>query len=95
MADAMEQLMKAMQRAEKVYGGDHKYRHVFGALREARYAASRLQTNANWESPGQREAREAAGEARVPKAADERNPTVPESSTAEGGTNGTEAGSAD
>jgi hypothetical protein len=88
MPDAMDQLMKAIQRAEKEYGDNHTYRHVFGALREARYAASRLDTNANWDSPGQREARESAAKVAVPPAADDRNPNVPESSAAESGTNG-------
>jgi hypothetical protein len=93
MADAMDQLMKAIQRAEKEYGGNHQYRHVFGALREARYAASRLDSNAKWDSPGQREARESAAKVAVPAAADERNPNVPDSSPGESGTNGA-AGSA-
>lgn len=93
MADSMEQLMKAIQRAEKEYGGNHTYRHVFGALREARYAASRISGNANYDSPGQQEARESAAKAHVPPAADGRNPNVPESSPDEGGTNGGEAGS--
>jgi hypothetical protein len=93
MADSMEQLMKAIQRAEKEYGGNHTYRHVFGALREARYAASRISGNANYESPGRQEARESAAKAHVPPAEDSRNPNVPESSPDEGGTNGGEPGS--
>jgi hypothetical protein len=84
--------MKAIVRAEKQYGDNHTYRHVFGALREARYAASRVSGNANYESPGRQEARESAAKAHVPPAVDERNPNVPESSPDEGGTNGGEAG---
>lgn len=88
MADSLDELMKAIQRFEKREGGNHRYRHISGALREARYAASRVSANENWESPGRQQARETATKAHVPEAADERNPTVPEdSSSAEGGTN--------
>lgn len=86
MPDAMDQLMKAIVRAEKQYGDNHTYRHVFSALREARYSASKISTNAEYESPGAVSAREAAGKAYVPEAADSRNPTVP--NTSEGGTSG-------
>jgi hypothetical protein len=85
--DAMDQLMKSILKAEKAYGDDHKYRHVFGALREARYAASKLSANANYESPGAASARDAAGKAHVPPAEDERNPNVPDTPN-EGGDNG-------
>lgn len=91
MADSMDQLMKAIVRAEKEHGGNHTYRHVFSSLREARYAASKIGADANYESPGTRATRESAGVAHVPAAVDERNPNVPESST-EGGTDGATTG---
>lgn len=94
--DAMDQLMKAILKAEKQYGDNHQYRHVFGALREARYAASKVSSNANYESPGTIQAREQAGKAHVPDPVDSHHPTVPsteaESGTTEGGSNGGPAG---
>lgn len=90
--DAMDQLMKAIVRAEKQYGDNHTYRHVFGALREARYAASKISTNENYESPGARTARESAANEHVPEPEDARNPNVPDtgegSSDANSGTDG-------
>ena len=93
-SDAMDQLMKAIMKAEKQFGDNHQYRHVFGALREARYAASKVTSNANYESPGQQEAREAAGQAHVPAAVDERNPTVPQESASNQGSEAANGGSA-
>lgn len=92
MPDSMEQLMKAIVRAEKEHGGNHTYRHVFSSLREARYAASKIGADANYESPGARATRESATVAHVPAPVDERNPNVPESSTSEGGTDGATTG---
>lgn len=91
--DELRNLMNAIMRAEKQYGDNHQYRHVFAALREARYAASKLSSNANYESPGTRSAREAAGEAHVPAPEDSRNPTVPESATTGDGPSGDPSGS--
>jgi hypothetical protein len=92
--DAMDNLMKAIMRAEKQYGDSHQYRHVFGALREARYAASRVSTNAEYVSPGMLEARESAGKAHVPPAGDERNPNVPDESASNQGSEAASAGDA-
>lgn len=95
-SDAMDQLMKAIMRAEKQYGDNHQYRHVFGALREARYAASRINSNANYESPGARSARESAAEAHVPPPVDEYHPNEPADSAKDSGdaTNGSNEGGA-
>lgn len=92
MADpAMDQLMKAIMRAEKQMGGNHTYRHVFSALREARYAASRVEANSSYESPGRQQAAQTAGKAHIPEAEDARNPSVPDSPAESGTDNGAPA----
>jgi len=93
MADALTNLLKAINTFEKAEGGNHRYRHISGALREARYAATRTQANANWDSPGQQEAREAAGKAHVPDAVDDKHPTVPEESASNQGSEASDGGS--
>lgn len=77
MADAMQDLMKAIMKAEKQFGDDHRYRHVFSALREARYASHKLSANDEFNSPGRQEAMAVASKAHVPDAEDSRNPNVP------------------
>jgi len=84
-SDAMDQLMKAIMRAEKQFGDDHRYRHVFGSLREARYAAAKISANSEYVSPGQREAQEVATKTDVPQAVDSRNPNVPDEGGEENG----------
>lgn len=83
MSDALTTLLKAINTFEKAEGGNHRLRHISGALREARYAATRVQADTNYESPGTASARETATKAHVPAPADERDPNVP----AESGTN--------
>jgi len=88
MADSIETIMKTIAKWEKQSGGDHRLRHVFGALREARYAASRVSADSNYDSPGRQEAAAVAGKAHIPEPESARNPNVPETSDGSGAADG-------
>ena len=88
MATDLATMLKTISRWEKDLGGDHRMRHVFSGLREARYAASKLSENDSYDSPGRQQARDTAGKANIPEPEDARNPTVPESTGESGGDGG-------
>src|SRR5687767_16006064 len=74
--DSLDKLMEAIAEAEKEYGDNHRYRHTFSALRNARYSFSKVRSNAEYDSPGQQAARELGAKEKPPPREDHGQPST-------------------